>query len=43
MEFLQELNDEHNYDLMTVKLTQSDRILDVGKLFPGYNTKILLS
>ena len=43
MEFLGELNDEKDYDLMSVKLTQGDRIEGVRTLFPRYNTRILLS
>ena len=43
MEFLKELNDEKDYDLMSVKLTQGDRVNTVNTMFPQYNTRVMLS
>ena len=43
MEFLRELHDEQDYDLMSVKLTQGDRVSKVKEIFPKYNTRVLLS
>ena len=43
MEFLEELNTEMDYDLMSVKLTQGDRIETVRTSFPHYNTRVMLS
>jgi len=43
MEFLRELQDEKDYDIMSVKLTQGDKISRVREIFPKYNTRVLLS
>jgi hypothetical protein len=43
MEFIKSLHTETNYDRMIVKMSDKEGINGVKSLYPGYNTKVLLS